>query len=124
MSEDLQKSLSMIIQKLDEIIVWLRFENIQKIREIILKELDTDQKKLAYQLTDGTLSRREIASKTGIPSNTIYSWWNKWFDLLIVKESDTYKGRPQRIISLEDLGFKSLKLDEEMKEEASSEVQN
>lgn len=95
-----------VVERLDELIGWQRFESLPKLRTTLLKELDSDDKKLAYEMTDGKRSRREIASALNISNNTLQTWWAKWYELAIVRPSKKFKGRPQHIVSLEDVGIK------------------
>jgi hypothetical protein len=101
-----ENKLESIDKTLREILKWTRFANISKLEEILEKELDTDEKKLAYDNTDSTNGLKELASISGAPQDTIYTWWQKWFRLGLVIESETRKGRMMRIVSLDDVGIK------------------
>jgi hypothetical protein len=98
-------AISDATQTLREILMWIRFENFAKLRKILLATLKTDEEKRAYELTDGERSRRDIGWKVEVSNSTIQSWWNKWYDLGIVEPSGKRKGRPQKIVSLEDMGI-------------------
>jgi hypothetical protein len=91
---------------LQEILKWTRFANISKLKETLETELDTDEKRLAYESSDGTRGIEEVATLSGTPRDTVYSWWQKWFRLGIVVESETRKGRMAKMTSLDDLGIK------------------
>lgn len=110
-----------------EILKWNRFENFPKLRKILLDTLRTDLEKLAYELTDGERSRRDIANMMGLPDSTIRSWWDKWYDFGILEPSGKRKGRPQKIMALEDMGIETPKLPskkpEAKAEEAKPEAQ-
>jgi hypothetical protein len=95
---DAQNSLS-------EVGRWVRFQNAPRLRDVLLKELDTPSKKVAFELTDGEHSRRDIAKELGIDDDTVRTWWDKWFQLAVVKESEKRKGRPQKIVSLGEIGI-------------------
>jgi len=97
------------MQTLTEILMWTRFENFPKLRKILLDTLTTDEEKRAYELTDGERSRRDIARKIGVSNSTIQSWWNKWYNLGILEPSGKRKGRPQKIVALEDMGIEAPK---------------
>lgn len=96
-------------QILREILKWSRFENFPKLRRILLDTLKTDQEKMVYELTDGEKSRYEIANETGIPDSTVRSWWDRWYNLGILEPSGKRKGRPQKILALEDMGIEAPK---------------
>ncbi len=91
---------------LKEILKWTRFANISKLKESLEKELNNDEKKLAYENSDGAKKLDEVAVASGAPRDTIYGWWQKWSRLGLVTESETRKGRMLKIVSLEDVGIK------------------
>lgn len=112
MSPEKEATLKEVCNKLDrsetilrDIARWLRFQNIGKLKEVLLVELDTDEKKLAFESTDGKKGFREVASISGAPQDTVYGWWKKWFNLGILEPSEIRKGRLRRICSLEDVGI-------------------
>lgn len=98
-----------VTQTLREILMWIRFENFPKLRKILLDALTTDKEKRAYELTDGEKSRRDIARKIGVSNSTIQSWWDKWYNLGILEPSGKRKGRPRKIVALEDMGIEAPK---------------
>lgn len=93
------------VQILREILRWSRFENFPKLRKILLDTLKTDQEKLVYEFTDGEKSRYDIAEETDIPESTVRSWWDRWYNLGILEPGGKRKGRPQKIVALEDMGI-------------------
>jgi|GEM_PF-782037 len=99
-------NLASIDRTLKEILKWTRFENISKLKEILEKELDTDEKRLAYESTDGANGLKEVATVSGVPLPTVGTWWQKWFRLGLVTESEERKGRMVKIVSLDDVGAK------------------
>jgi hypothetical protein len=101
-----QDKLDSIDRTLREILKWTRFANISKLKEALETELDTDEKRLAYESSDGTKGIEEVATVSDTPRDTIYSWWQKWFRLGIVVESESRKGRMAKMVSLDDLGIK------------------
>ena len=107
---DVVKALENLQDSLREVARWVRFQNVPRLRETLVKELNTPQKKVAFELTDGDHSRRGIADEIGADEGTIRSWWDKWFQLAIVAESEIRKGRPQKIVSLGELGIEVPKL--------------
>ena len=91
---------------LKEILKWTRFANLPRLKEVLERELDDDQKKLAYDNSDGMNGLKEISTISGAPYATVGSWWQKWFRLGIVTEGENRKGRMMKIISLDDIGIK------------------
>lgn len=85
---------------------WTRFANVAKLREVLEVELDSNEKKLAFENSDGVNGLKELFAISGAPQDTIYGWWQKWFRLGLVTESETRKGRMTKIVSLDDVGIK------------------
>jgi len=94
-------------ETLKKILMWTRFANISKLKEVLEKELDDNQKKLAFENSDGENGLKELSTISGVPYATVGSWWQKWFRLGLVVESETRKGRMMKIASLDDIGIKS-----------------
>jgi len=115
-------TLKDVAERLDELVAWQRFESLPKLRTILLKELDSDNKKLAYEMTDGEKSRRDIASALGVSDDNIQNWWQRWYELAVVRPSKKFKGRPQHIVSLEDVGIKLPKAAPTKKEAKEAEI--
>jgi hypothetical protein len=108
-----ETTLRDILEKLEEnkkiltdILRWVRFQNIGKLKDVLIAELDTDGKKLAFDNTDGVRGLDEVAKASGTPRDTVYGWWKKWANLGILEPSDTRKGRLKKLCSLEDVGMK------------------
>ena len=100
---------------LREILKWQRFECFPKLRKLLLDSLKTDQEKLVYENTDGEKSSYDITKETGVPISTVKNWWNKWYDQGILQPSGKRKGRPQKIMALEDMGIETPKLSPPLK---------
>jgi hypothetical protein len=87
---------------LEEILKWERISGIQILRSIMPKLLDTEQKKIVYELTDGKMTVKQIHESSGVATGTISSWWNIWFTYgLLLKDGQRYV----HVISLEDIGI-------------------
>lgn len=91
---------------LREIARWSRFQNVSKLKEVLTDELDSNEKKLAFENTDGMKGINEIAQACGAPQDTVYGWWKKWSRLGILEPSESREGRLAKICSLEDVGIK------------------
>jgi len=104
--DDQEDKLSSIDSTLKEILKWTRFANISNLKEMLEKELNNDEKKLAYENSDGVRSLDEVEVESGAPRDTIYGWWQKWSRLGLVTESESRRGRMLKIVSLEDVGIK------------------
>lgn len=106
LSNEEEDKLNSIDKNLREVLKWVRFSNISKLKELLGTELDNDQKKLAFENSDGVNGLKELATISGAPMDTIYHWWLKWSRLGLLTESEKRKGRMARIVSLDDVGIK------------------
>jgi len=105
MSEELE-TLKSIQSTLEKLLKWTRLAGMQQLREILTQNLRTDVEMAVFELSDGERGTREIAKLTSVKSNaTIASYWKKWSKVGIVEPSPKYKGRYQRICSLEEVGI-------------------
>ncbi|MCW4004982.1 MAG: hypothetical protein NWF04_00075 [Candidatus Bathyarchaeota archaeon] len=92
---------------LREILKWLKFAGIKEAKAILLSSLDTEAKKLAYHLSDGTRGTVEIAKIVNIGSTrTIFDIWQVWLKQGL-GESIPVKGgsRFKRSFDLEEVGI-------------------
>lgn len=89
---------------LSEILRWTKIGALN-LREALAQELATDQQRLAYELTNGVRSSRDVASQSGVSFVTVTNWWRRWSDLGFVDPSPKYPGRVQRLCSLRMLGI-------------------
>lgn len=98
------EKLDRIIELLEEILKWTRFEGNQRVKEILLDELDTDVKKIVYELSDGR-SSPEIAKEIDVTDKTIRDWWKKWVKRRIAEVHPNYSKRIRKVFSLGDFGI-------------------
>jgi len=93
------------VKLLKEILKWVRFAGIKEVKAVMETSLDTEQKRAAYHVSDGSKGTREVASKAGYGSkSTIEVLWKKWRRLGL-GESFQVKGggeRFRRSFDLED----------------------
>lgn len=100
MSEDSDR----IITLLEELVKWKRFEGSQLAKKILKDSFSKDSEKLAYQNSDGK-SSAEVASIAAVSDFTVRSYWKKWSTEGLVVPSQKFRGRYERIFSLEDFGI-------------------
>ncbi len=62
MSKEDGDKLESIDKTLREILKWTRFANISKLKETLETELDSDEKKLAYENTNDLSGLKEVAA--------------------------------------------------------------
>jgi len=110
-----------MLKTLEEIRKWLRFSGWTNVKEVLIDTLDEPEKIVAYSLTDGDTSIRNIRDKTGMSFGAIQNWWKIWAQVGIVETFEAGRGtRARALFNLEDFGIEipELKLDEdESKEE-------
>lgn len=104
MSEEL-RVLKNIELKLDNILKWTRFAGILQLRDILLQTLTDDKSLLIYEYSDGKRTTREVARLVNIGHVTVSRYWRHWNKIGIIEPSPKYKGRFQRICSLEEFGI-------------------
>jgi len=122
---DTEESYKKIIELLSEIVKWVKFNGIQSVRQVLSENLKKDSDKIAYHYSDGRTSA-EVAALAGVSDFTVRSYWKKWATLGLVLPSEKFKGRYERIFSLEDFGMeiplpKKTETKVESKEEKESE---
>lgn len=94
-----------MIQVLEEILTWTRFQGIQNVKAVLLGALKPgSRERVAYQLSDGR-SSVEVGKACGVSGMTVTNYWRRWFTLGIAQPSKKYKGRFERTFSLEDFGI-------------------
>jgi len=109
---------------LAEILKWIKFAGMKEVKEVLNSVLDTDQKKLVYQLSDGSKGTIEIGKAAGIASTaTISRYWKSWLKLGL-GENVSVKGgeRFRRAFDLEDFGIEVSHPKEVKQEKESAEA--
>lgn len=80
---------------------------ILKQKKILIETLDNDDKIIAYELSNGERSTRDIEEHVNVSFNTVSRWWNKWFEEGLMEQTAKYGGsRYKRLCSLTKLGIK------------------
>ena len=90
-----------ITELLEEILLWTKYDY-SDTKEKMLQHLDTDDKKIAYELSDGENSTYDIQKYVSVSQRTISSWWRNWFELGLMEQTEKLGkgGRHKRLISL------------------------
>jgi len=105
-----------IVDLLRELLAWTQLAYRPQVAQRFVEILDSDQKKLVYQFSDGERGVREIEELTGVNKAFISMWWRDWDALGIMEQCPTVVGRRRRIISLEALGIEVPPLPKQKKE--------
>lgn len=90
---------------LEEILKWQKLQGMKILREILPQLLDTEEKRIVYEMTNGKNNQLKIASKAKVATGTVSNWWNLWYSYGILTKRGKGKGRYKKIISLKDLGI-------------------
>jgi len=103
-NETLIEKQDKMIGLLEEILKWTKFEGMQRVKAVLLETLMKDSEKIAYHYSDGRGSL-EISKIAGVSDFAIRSYWKKWATIGLAHPSSKFKGRYERLFSLEDLGI-------------------
>lgn len=98
-------SLKRIESRLDEICMWLRFQNRSALKALLDDVLRSKRDRLVYELTNGSKSANEIAQAAGVSQPRISQIWARWKELGIIMELVGAHGRYRHICSLSQLGL-------------------
>lgn len=93
-----------LLDVLTEILKWTKVTGMQQVKTILLDALDDGLKRTLYQLSDGSISIREIVSKYALQTNRsfIQKMWKQW-SIIGIGESISVMGGGQRFIRSFDL---------------------
>ena len=93
------------IELLEEILLWTKYDYTETKRKM-LEHLNSNDKKIAYELSNGENSQNYIEKFVSVSQKTISSWWKKWFELGLMEQTEKYRGsRYKRLISLTKMGI-------------------
>lgn len=105
--DSINESIYRIEYYLREILTWLKLSNLDRIREILLKELNTSERMMIYDLTDGKRTQQEISKMTNVSRRMISYYWQKWYGLGILTQDSKREGRMKKLLSLDEVGISS-----------------
>ena len=91
---------------LKEILKWIKVTSYNEVKQILNTVLETDAKKLIYQLSDGNNGQTEIVNKAKASSKSISKYWQEWEKVGLGESKTVGKGiRFTRSFDLRDFGF-------------------
>lgn len=100
------KKIEQIINLLEEMLKWIKFAGAREVRTVLMGVLDTDQKRLIYNLSDGELGTIEIGKISKSSDSTVRRCWESWERLGIVEPLAVRGGiRYKKAFELQDFGF-------------------
>jgi hypothetical protein len=94
-----------MLEELREQTKWLRLLGLQALRPLLVEVLSSDRHKLAYELSDGSRTVRDIGKLAGIGPGTVSTLWREWIAVGICTESPQRAGRAQHVTPLSRLGI-------------------
>lgn len=94
-----------LLVELREQTKWLRLLGLQALRPLLVEVLSSDKHKLAYELSDGTRTVRDIGKLAGMGPGTVSILWREWMAVGICTESRLRAGRAQHVTPLSRLGI-------------------
>lgn len=105
---------------LNEILKLIKVTSFKQVKDVLNSILDTDIKKMVYQLSDGKIGSTEVIKKGKSSPKSVSKYWNQW-PKLGIGESVSAKGgkRFKRSFDLEDFDLlpKQMKKQTKSKEE-------
>ena len=113
-----------MIDALEGILKWTRFLGMREVKTTLVATLDTDQKKAAYQASDGVRTTREVARLAGFGSkSTVEVLWKAWNQIGLGESRPVQGGgeRFKRSFDLDDFGIRFPSLDLKQKDTQESE---
>ncbi len=100
------EKMDLMLEKLDKLIFWLKFSNLDTAKEYFGKVLNTDRKKEIYQLTDGSRGIADLMKLLHIKSKSmIPDLYADWINKGILIESTRIKEKKMKVIDLKELGL-------------------
>lgn len=94
-----------LAQLVEDLLTWIKLIYGPSVAERLATVLDTEQKRTAYEATDGHNSTRQIGRLAGVDQKTISRWWREWAAEAILQEGPERADRPAKLISLRTFGL-------------------
>lgn len=88
---------------LRELLVWTRIGFYGTVKNMLTDVLDTDNKRFAYQLTDGTNTKDTVKAQAQIGSNTLNDLYKQCTNLGLMESDED--GRRCRLFDLTNFGL-------------------
>jgi hypothetical protein len=92
-------------ETLEQILLWTKVGEMEKVKKVLETTLDSPQKKIVYHLSDGK-STKEIVEASKVSAGSVSGYWKAWNKLGLMKVKKVMGGdRSVRIFELEDFGI-------------------
>lgn len=101
-----------IADTLHELLAWTRATGHSQVRETLEAALETDDKRLVYQLMDGRRGVAEIQKLSNVNVRYISEWGQEWerTGIVVASRRSSVKGRRERAFELGDFGIAAPKV--------------
>lgn len=100
---DILRDISLTLRELTNLVKVIGRD---KVKETLEKVLDTEQKRLVYDLCDGGKGVKDIEKLTGVNVRFISEWGQEWERIGIVEQADPkVKGRRRKLFDLAAFGI-------------------
>lgn len=107
MSEEEKPELEELLEICKEILSWQRIAYDDKVKPLLESILDEPRKLVAYHLSDGENTTRNLSSKVGAGTGSISRWWTTWINRGIAVPLPKAGGmRAKKRFDLEDYNIK------------------
>ena len=101
-----EEDIKELIEVNKEILKWVKFSILGKVKEDLESILDNDNKKIAYDMSDGEKSSRIIARTVSLTHGTISKWWQLWYKIGIAEPIAVQRGfRARKVFDLDEFGI-------------------
>lgn len=99
--------LQRIAVSLEELVTLARISNFALVKQVLETALNTEQKRLVYDLLDGTKTVAEVQKLSGVNSRFISEWGQEWEKLGLAQSNEVAgkKGRRQRSFDISMFGM-------------------
>jgi len=95
-----------LVEICKEILMWVKFSNIGRVKEVLETVLNSPQKKITYHLSDGIRNRTNIGKLAGVHGTTVSDWWQSWYKIGIAKPIGVQRGnRGKKVFDLSDFAI-------------------
>jgi hypothetical protein len=95
-----------MIELLEELVKWIKVTSIPRVKELLLKILESPEERVAYQSSDGERTARSVGDIANVGHYKIADWWKTWIKAGIAEPVSVQRGeRAKRIFSLDDFGI-------------------
>ena len=95
-----------ILKTLQEIKFWIRLLAWDDLGKVLERVLDSEEKKIAYVLSDGKNTTSLVAKGAGTSQSSVSRWWQEWKTIGIADNIAVSGGsRAKSVFNLKELGI-------------------